>query len=101
VLAHFIEDSEDLQKLACDADAIGKLSAKLVSESVTLTPRHRENIFRALAALCSTREEGRRQLVESRQASETSSLRRPGLFILGSQSFPSYQRGRGYWTCLT
>lgn len=71
VLAYLVSESEELQKAAADADAISKLAAMLTA----LTPsdkdavpagsaaeRLRESALLAIAAVCSLKEECRKQV---------------------------------------
>mmetsp|Transcript_53933 Transcript_53933/g.89750 ORF Transcript_53933/g.89750 Transcript_53933/m.89750 type:complete len:639 (+) Transcript_53933:58-1974(+) len=62
VLAHLISDSEDLQKAASESDAIAKLAAFVQAETSPF--RLKETALIALAALCESREESRRQVID-------------------------------------
>jgi hypothetical protein len=64
VLANLVTGSEELQKAACDASAITKLTSFLQEEGVSDIMK--ENVLNALAELCLNREEGRKLIVESK-----------------------------------
>lgn len=63
-LAYLIVDSDELQKAACDADAIAKLTPLVMADEVH--PQYKEAGLLALAAVCSSREESRKQVIDSK-----------------------------------
>eukprot|EP00732_Lithocolla_globosa_P000798 Lithocolla_globosa_v1_NODE_307_length_4577_cov_13.906457.p1 type:complete len:663 gc:universal NODE_307_length_4577_cov_13.906457:252-2240(+) len=65
VLADLITDNENLQKSACNSDAITKLSHFLQSSSDCVTSKLREACFLAVAAICHTREQCRKQVLDA------------------------------------
>jgi hypothetical protein len=68
VLANLVTGNEELQKAACDANAIAKLVDFLKDTSSSDTMK--ANTLNALAELCMIREEGRKALIESKVLSE-------------------------------
>jgi len=64
VLSTLIENSEELQKAATDADAVRALAAILTQPSADACVR--EGALRALGSLCMSRDEVRRQLIDAK-----------------------------------
>eukprot|EP01132_Coremiostelium_polycephalum_P002301 gene2301-2840_t len=64
VLARLINDNEDLQRVASEAEAISRLGAFL--KDPNCSDKLKENSLSAIAVLCSLREDSRRQVVEAK-----------------------------------
>eukprot|EP00736_Rhodelphis_marinus_P004546 Rmarinus@m.1556 len=65
VLAHLVQDNEDLQQSACELECVKKLAA-LLTRADRSDCRLREGLLTALAALCALREEGRKQVIQAK-----------------------------------
>ncbi|KAK5575850.1 hypothetical protein RB653_006984 [Dictyostelium firmibasis] len=64
VLARLVADSEDLQRIASEAEAISRLSIFLKDSNSS--ERLKENSLSAIAVLCSSREDSRKQVVDAK-----------------------------------
>eukprot|EP00983_Pelagomonas_calceolata_P123887 1161048-Pelagomonas_calceolata.AAC.6 len=76
VLSTLIENSEELQKAATDADAVRALAAILTQPSADACVR--EGALRALGSLCMSRDEVRRQLIDAKVSMRVWGGRRGG-----------------------
>jgi hypothetical protein len=66
VLAHLVSESEDYQKAACDADAISTLATFVKDSSSGVSTKLKESSLLALAAICSLKEECRKQVIDAK-----------------------------------
>lgn len=64
VLARLVADNEDLQRIASEAEAISRLSIFLKDSNSS--ERLKENSLSAIAVLCSSREDSRKQVVDAK-----------------------------------
>ncbi|RKP20485.1 ARM repeat-containing protein, partial [Rozella allomycis CSF55] len=64
ILAYLVSDNEELQKAACESDAVSKL-ASIITKATETTPNQlKETCLLAIAAISALREECRKQVID-------------------------------------
>jgi len=66
VLSNLVTENEDFQKAACDADAISTLAQFVKDPTLAVSTKLRETSLMALAAICSLKEECRKQVIDTK-----------------------------------